>query len=137
MFGGNLLMNIGPGPHGDWDTEAYKRLADIGKWIKINGEGTYSSKSVAPYSDSNIFFTQSADGNREYAFVLAADNGLTLSPVITLKTGSTKKVQRVTLLGSTQKLKWKQDGGVINVTIPPSLQNGAGLQYAATFKVVY
>ncbi len=135
--GGNLLMNIGPGPDGDWDPEAYKRLADIGKWIKINGEGIYSSKSIAPYSDGNTFFTQSADGNNEYAFVLAGDNGLALSPVITLKTGNTKKVQRVTLLGSTQKLKWKQDGGAINVTIPASLQNGGGLQYAAAFKVVY
>jgi len=135
--GGNLLMNIGPGPDGDWDPEAYKRLADIGKWIKINGEGIYSSKSVAPYSDGNIFFTQSADGSKEYAFVLAGDNGLVLPSVITLKTGNNKKVQHIMLLGSTQKLKWQQDGGSINVTVPASLQNGGGLEYAATFKIAY
>ncbi|MDO3643884.1 alpha-L-fucosidase [Mucilaginibacter sp. L3T2-6] len=135
--GGNLLMNIGPGPDGDWDPEAYKRLADIGKWIKINGEGIYSSKSVAPYSDGNIFFTQSADGRREYAFVLAGENGLVLPHVISLKTANSQKVKQVRLLGSTQKLRWKQDGGTVAVTLPASLQNGSGLQYAATFKLTY
>lgn len=135
--GGNLLMNIGPGPDGDWDPEAYKRLEDIGKWIKINGEGIYGSKSVSPYSDGNIFFTQSADGNKEYAFVLAGDNGIVLPATLSIKTGNTKAVKHVTLLGSNIKLKAKQDGGVINVTIPKALQNGNGLQYAAAFRIDY
>ncbi|RYE29025.1 MAG: alpha-L-fucosidase, partial [Sphingobacteriaceae bacterium] len=43
--GGNLLMNIGPGPDGDWDPVAYQRLKGIGDWIKINGEGIYNSKA--------------------------------------------------------------------------------------------
>ncbi|HEY8927573.1 MAG TPA: alpha-L-fucosidase [Mucilaginibacter sp.] len=135
--GGNLLMNIGPGPDGDWDPEAYKRLADIGKWIKINGEGIYGSKSVAPYSDGNIFFTQSADGNKEYAFVLAGDNGIALPATLSIKTDNTKAVQHVTLLGSNIKLKAKQDGGIIRVTIPKALQNGNGLRYAAAFRIDY
>ena len=37
--GGNFLLNIGPGPDGDWDSTAYRRLADIGAWMKINGQG--------------------------------------------------------------------------------------------------
>jgi alpha-L-fucosidase len=135
--GGNLLMNIGPGPDGDWDPEAYKRLADIGKWIKINGEGIYSSKAIAPYSSENIFFTQSADGNNEYAFILGKDNEVILPPVISINTGNLRKVKRVTLLGSSQKLKWKQQGGAIEIAIPQSIQNGNGLLYAATFKVNY
>jgi len=135
--GGNLLMNIGPGPDGDWDPEAYKRLADIGKWIKINGEGIYSSTAIAPYSSENIFFTQSADGNNEYAFVLAKDNNVVLPPVLSINTGNLRKAKRVTLLGSSQKLKWKQQGGAIEIAIPQSIQNGNGLLYAATFKVNY
>jgi alpha-L-fucosidase len=135
--GGNLLMNIGPGPDGDWDPEAYKRLADIGKWIKINGEGIYSSKAVAPYSSGDIFFTQSANGNNEYAFLLSKDNEVALQSVIAIKTANTKKVKKVTLLGVGQKLKWSQKDGNISVTIPQSLQNGNGLQYAAVFKINY
>jgi alpha-L-fucosidase len=135
--GGNLLMNIGPGPDGDWDPEAYKRLADIGKWIKINGEGIYSSKAIAPYSSDNIFFTQSVSGNKEYAFVLTKENEVTLSQVVGIKTGNARKVKGITLLGTNQKLKWSQKEDVVSVTIPKSLQSGSGLLYAAVFKMDY
>jgi alpha-L-fucosidase len=133
--GGNLLMNIGPGPDGDWDPEAYKRLADIGKWIKINGEGIYSSKAVAPYSEGDIFFTQSADGKNEYAFLLAKENEVTLPATLTINTGNSNKIKAITLLGSQQKLKWMQDGGAIVVTMPQSLQSDNRILYAATFKI--
>ncbi|MCO5950624.1 alpha-L-fucosidase [Mucilaginibacter flavidus] len=135
--GGNLLMNIGPGPDGDWDPEAYNRLADIGKWIKINGEGIYASKAIAPYSDGDIFFTQTNGGNNEYAFLLGNENGLILPSIVSIKTGNARKVQQLTLLGVKQRLKWKQDGDVINVTIPAALQNNSGLSYAAGFRITY
>jgi alpha-L-fucosidase len=48
--GGNFLLNIGPGPDGDWDPVAYSRLKDIGNWMAINGEGIYNSKPMVPYS---------------------------------------------------------------------------------------
>lgn len=135
--GGNLLMNIGPGPDGDWDPEAYKRLADIGKWIKINGEGIYSSKAVAPFSAGDIFFTQTNGGSTEYAFLLSKTNEVILEPLIRIATGNDRKVKKVTLLGVTQKLKWKQQGGDISVSIPQSLQSNNALQYAVAFKITY
>lgn len=135
--GGNFLMNIGPGPDGDWDPEAYKRLADIGKWIKINGEGIYSSRAVAPYSSENIFFTQSADGNNEYAFLLPKEEAVVLPSTINIAIGNSKKVKHITLLGVKQKLSWKQQGDSILVTIPQSLQSNSGLLYAAAFKISY
>lgn len=36
--GGNLLLNIGPGPDGTWYEEAYSRFNEIGAWLKINGD---------------------------------------------------------------------------------------------------
>ncbi|HVW15627.1 MAG TPA: alpha-L-fucosidase [Mucilaginibacter sp.] len=135
--GGNLLMNIGPGPDGDWDPEAYKRLADIGKWIKINGEGIYASKAVAPYSAGDIFFTQSADKKTEYAFLLSKDVNVNLPATITIQTANPEKVKSVTLLGVKHKLKWAQTDGNITVAIPQTLQNQNGLQYAAAFKIGY
>ncbi len=135
--GGNLLMNIGPGPDGDWDPEAYKRLTDIGKWIKINGDGIYSSKSVAPYSSGNIFFTQSAGGDNEYAFLLSNENEVVLPQMVSIKTGNSRKVKKVTLLGTGQKLKWTQQGGDISVNVPKAIQKGSGLLYAAVFKMTY
>ena len=135
--GGNFLMNIGPGPDGDWDPEAYKRLADMGKWIKINGEGIYASKAVAPYSSGNFYYTQSADGKIRYAFLLAANENIKLEPRILIPTADGRKVRSVQLLGTKIKLKWEQHEGNISVVIPEALQNNSGLQYAATFKIDY
>lgn len=135
--GGNFLMNIGPGPDGDWDPVAYQRLADIGKWMKINSEGIYSSKTIAPYSAGDIFFTRSADSKTEYAFLLSKDNSVSLPTTLTIPTQNTAKARSVKLLGVKQKLKWSQKGGDILVSVPSSLQNNSGLQYAAVFKIGY
>ncbi|MGZ3777398.1 MAG: alpha-L-fucosidase C-terminal domain-containing protein [Mucilaginibacter sp.] len=84
-----------------------------------------------------MFFTQTNGGSTEYAFLLSKTNEVTLEPVIRIATGNDKKVKKVTLLGVTQKLKWKQQGGDIEVMIPGALQNHNGLQYAAAFKIAY
>jgi alpha-L-fucosidase len=47
--GGNFLLNIAPDPKGRWDSTAYKRLDEIGAWMKVNGEAIYHSKPIAPY----------------------------------------------------------------------------------------
>jgi alpha-L-fucosidase len=40
---GNMLLNIGPGPDGSVPPEIEKRLAEMGEWLKINGESIYGS----------------------------------------------------------------------------------------------
>ncbi|GGH01195.1 alpha-L-fucosidase [Mucilaginibacter phyllosphaerae] len=135
--GGNLLMNIGPGPDGDWDPVAYSRLQQIGSWIKVNGEGIYNSTSVAPYSEDNIYYTKADKGNTIYAFVTSAKDQVTLPASITLHLQDINKVKNVVLLGSGKKVKWKADKGTVNITIPAALQTGSGLTQAAVFKVQY
>jgi alpha-L-fucosidase len=132
--GGNLLMNIGPGPDGDWDPVAYERLKGISAWIKINGEGIYNSKSIAPYSTGNIYYTKAKDDKAIYAFVLADGEQVVLPTTISLKVSKPKKV---TLLGSKQNIKWKQQGDEIVITIPAALQQNSGLKEAAGFKIEY
>ncbi len=134
--GGNLLMNIGPGPDGDWDPEAYKRLAGIGDWIKINGEGIYNSKAIAPYSAGNIYFTKNKDKSSIYAFMLSDKEAVTLPFMLNFPLNQLKKVKNVVLLGSNQKLKWKTNADGIAVTIPAAAQNTA-LKEAACFKIEY
>jgi alpha-L-fucosidase len=132
--GGNLLMNIGPGPDGDWDPVAYERLQGISAWMKINGEGIYSSKSVAPYSTGNIYYTKAKNDKAIYAFMLADQNKVVLPATISAKVN---KPKRVTLLGSKQHLKWKQQGDGIVISIPAGLQQNSGLNEAACFKMEY
>lgn len=39
--GGNFLLNVGPKPDGTIPPQSVKRLQDIGRWLKINGESIY------------------------------------------------------------------------------------------------
>ena len=43
--GGNFLLNIGPDPQGLFPPESVERLADIGRWTKVNGEAIYGAKA--------------------------------------------------------------------------------------------
>lgn len=43
-YGANLLLNIGPLPNGEIQTEFTSRLDSIGRWLKENGETIYGTK---------------------------------------------------------------------------------------------
>ena len=43
-YGANLLLNIGPLPNGEIQTEFTDRLDSIGKWLKENGETIYGTR---------------------------------------------------------------------------------------------
>jgi len=135
--GGNLLMNIGPGPDGDWDPEAYKRLKGIGQWIKINGEGIYGSHAIAPYSANNIYFTQSKNQKAIYAYLLSDTELVTMPARLPVKLNNVKGIKKVTLLGLAQNIKWTQISDGIELNIPESIQKNSTLKQAAGFKIEY
>ncbi len=41
--GGNVLMNVGPKPDGEFPPESVDRLRSIGAWMRVNGESVYGS----------------------------------------------------------------------------------------------
>jgi alpha-L-fucosidase len=48
--GGNYLLNVGPTSEGVIPFESVERLADVGKWMKVNGESIYAtSANPFPY----------------------------------------------------------------------------------------
>lgn len=133
--GGNFLLNIGPGPTGDFDPVAYERLKAIGGWMKINGEGIYQSKPLAPYSSGNIFFTQNKSDQSVYAFYLANENENILPPAVVIKNFSLSKGAKISIFGAPSNLKWESEGNNTIISIPKKLQQQPPGQYAWCFKI--
>ena len=60
--GGNLLLNIAPGPDGTWQQGAYDLLKEFEDWMKINNSAIYKTKPIAPFKENNICMTQNKKG---------------------------------------------------------------------------
>jgi alpha-L-fucosidase len=108
---GNLLLNVGPGPDGEWDSLAYNRLEAIGKWMKTNGEAVYESEA-----DSNLprqgkwAFTRK--GTDVYAIYQVAENEM-IENSLSVNLPAGVKVKSVSVIGGPQKVKFTQNGGQV------------------------
>ena len=132
--GGNLLLNVGPGPDGTWAQGAYDLLAEIGAWLKVNGEAIYGSRPLAPYVEDAVRITRQRDG-AGYFILLAGDDG-SLPAEIRVASHRPADGARVTLLGSSTKLRWRADGaGGFAVTIPAALRAAPPCRHAWTIRV--
>lgn len=116
--GGNYLLNIGPKADGTIPQESVDRLADMGKWLKVNGEAIYATGSRKEYKEGdNLKFTVSKDGKSTYAIVtkLPVDGKVTINSV------SLTDKSKFSLLGSKEALKTKRDGNTVVVELPAKL----------------
>jgi alpha-L-fucosidase len=120
--GGNLLLNIGPGPDGTWDPGAYELLAEIGKWMKLNGDAIYSTRAVKPYFINKVAFTMGQDGT-EYAIYLPDENEKSMPEKVMLYETFLKPGQKVTVMGSDKPLKFRPSGDGTVVWIPTEMSN--------------
>jgi alpha-L-fucosidase len=108
---GNLLLNVGPGPDGEWDSLAYNRLEAIGKWMKTNGEAVYESEA-----DPNLprqgkwAFTRK--GTDVYAIYQVAENEM-IENSLSVNLPAGVKVKSVSVIGGPQKVKFTQNGGQV------------------------
>lgn len=121
--GGNLLLNVAPGPDGEWHQEAYTRLDEIGKWMKTNSVGIYETKPLAPYRQGKWAYTKK--GNTTYAFYLA-EAGEKLPTSLKPEGLTIPKNAKITLAESKKALKQK-DGSIL---IPAKTSEEVGVQAA-------
>lgn len=133
--GGNFLLNIGPGPDGDFDPVAYERLKAIGAWIGVNGEGIYGSQPIAPYSSGNVYFTQNRKTKRIHAFYLAEENENILPATVIIKDFSIAKGSKISIFGTSSNLKWMMKGSDLQISIPARLQQHPPGSYAWCFTI--
>lgn len=131
--GGNLLLNIAPGPDGNWHEGAYKMLEEIGEWLNVNSEAIYASRAVEPYKLDNICLTQKANGSM-YAIFLAEDN-MKMPSEIFLSKLITQKISHIELLGTDYALEWEKTKDGHKILIPEQVQQNPPCNYAWAFKL--
>lgn len=114
--GGNLLLNIAPGPDGRWQDEAYGLLKEIGGWMDINSEAIYETRAIEPYKEGKICYT-SKEGNIIYAIYLLEEEE-EIPAAITISGINIPDGSKIEMLGTKGKLKWRKSGDSYTITIP-------------------
>jgi alpha-L-fucosidase len=126
--GGNLLLNIGPTADGRIPVIMQQRLADMGRWLRRNGEAIYGTSAwqvTSEQADIHAFFTCKG----EDLYVICTQYP---SRAITVK-GIARKPVSVTLLGSNTRVAYSHSGKNTIIT-PPPFSTDSG-EYAWVFKL--
>jgi len=132
--GGNLLLNIGPGPDGTLYDEAYSRLNEIGDWLRINGEAIYSTRPIAPYTDGKLRYTRGKDGSTYIIYLL--DENETLPKEIMVKGITPGKGAKISMLGQKgTSLRWTQGGGFLKIQVSKYQGKAMPSGYAFALKI--
>ncbi len=117
--GGNLLLDVGPPASGELPAEAVKNLAEIGDWLKINGEGIYKTRKF-PYFKENdqIRYTQNKNSGTVYVHCLQWPGAsLELTKVIP------QNDSKITMLGTDDELQWTFENPLLTIQIPEKLKD--------------
>ncbi len=120
--GGNLLLNIAPGPDGKWDPGAYEMLAGVGDWMNVNNKAIYGTRPLAPYKEGKVCLTKDKSG-AVYLIYRAGDNENAPPERIWFSVLDVPEKAQAMMLGSDVKLIWEKVGDGVMVEIPGSLRN--------------
>jgi alpha-L-fucosidase len=153
---GNLLLNVVQTPEGDLEQDVMDILEVIAKWTPVNGEGIYGTrpwkvygegpsmtkqvkgvfggvKDVRPYEPTDIRFT--SKDQFLYAFCMGVPaEDVKITSLGKMTKLADKKIKAVTMLGSDEKLKWKQEDNALVITKPLKLPDWQVVTFKVEFK---
>ena len=132
--GGNLLLNIGPGPDGTWHDAAYDRLQQLGDWLDVNGEAIYETRPIEPYGEGKVRLTRGKDGS-VYAIYLAQEGETRLPSYLSLTQLQPAEGATVSLLGAVGELTWEAAGTGFIAAVPESLRSNPPCDHAWAIKI--
>jgi len=116
--GGNYLLNVGPTAEGVIPKPSVERLAEIGRWMKVNGESIYATKASIfskplPWGRVTVRYLDGSGIIYAHIFSWPASRELRLP-------GLTNKVVSATLLADPKAtISVKQDERGVTLGLPP------------------
>jgi len=134
--GGNFMVGVGPGPDGRFHPTAIENIRSAGAWLKVNGEGIYSTRARGGESwreGDEIRYTRSKDHHTIYAFSLHWPG-----KSLVLKTVEPKANSPIYLLGYPKPLNWTYSAGSgTTVQLPDDLLNSSSQKnfFVSGFKI--
>jgi alpha-L-fucosidase len=78
--GGNYLLNVGPTSEGIIPAPEVERLAEIGKWMKVNGEAIYGAGPTPFGAEAGSFSATEKDKKGKPKFIASWDWRCTTTP---------------------------------------------------------
>jgi alpha-L-fucosidase len=122
--GGNLLLNIGPGPDGRWPEDAHRLLAEIGTWMKHNGEGIYATRTVPGWSLGPVRLVRQRHTGVHYLHALEAPSKTDGASSMRLDLPGTTLSESgsIRLLGSDAPLAVRRTSEGLYIDLPPSVR---------------
>lgn len=130
--GGNYLMNIAPGPTGDYDAVVYERLKEISGWMDKNQSAVFATRSLAPYHEGDFYYTQSKDGHTINIFHLDEKSEYKAPVNLSFTIPGTFNPKTITVLGISSKVQWEKKGNIIKIKLP---QESVNLKYATVVQM--
>jgi alpha-L-fucosidase len=151
---GTFILNIPGRPDGTIDSKEIAVVDRITDWMSVNGEAIYDTRpwkvygegpdtvdsgsfkgdSVKVLSEKDIRFTRSKDGKIIYAFALGWPAGEIVIQSLGLSNASQPgKIAHVELIGTGEKLRWRQGSDALRVTLP--VEYKPVVDFAAALKV--
>jgi alpha-L-fucosidase len=146
---GNLLLSIPVRPDGTIDTEEQRVLAGITSWMSRFSEaiyetrpwtrfgegptqvgtGMFGEKDQKPFTAEDIRFTTKA--GHLYAMTLGQPQGktVTIAGLSRGKTGASKAVKRVEVVGQAEPLAFKQDASGLHISFGPDATHAYGIAF--------
>ncbi|HET7025620.1 MAG TPA: alpha-L-fucosidase [Gemmatimonadales bacterium] len=107
--GGNLLLNIGPRPDGTFPDESVQRLAELGKWMSVNG-GAIHGSTASPFANAPCRVTSQL--GKLNLFITDWSDSVTI-PL------TDKPVQRAYLLADHSPLVAQKVPDGVRISLPP------------------
>jgi alpha-L-fucosidase len=150
---GTFILNIPGKPDGTIDSKEIAVLDRITDWMQVNGDAIYSTRpwkvfgegpnmvkagsfqggSVSKLGPKDIRFTRNKANTVVYAIILGwPSEAIVVQSLGTAAATNPGKIANVQLLGTQEKVGWKQDAPGLRVELPanyhPKTDYGAALQ---------